>query len=104
MDAIDLEASRTLTGRPLRHAALLVLWHAAHPLTVGEVLSAIEAYGLEVGGANPGKSLADALGHECLRGRASRVGRGVYAIGYLPTTTRRRIRARIARLASASAA
>jgi hypothetical protein len=104
MDAIDLGASRTLSGRPLRHAALLVLWHSAHPLTVGEILSAIEARGLEVGGEYPRKSLADALGHECLRGRVSRVGRGVYSIGYLPTTTRRRIRARIARLASASAA
>jgi len=89
--------SRELRGPNLRHAALAVLILAGRPLTVAEVLDAIEVRGCRVRGRDPRKALADALAHEHGRGRVLRVRRGTYLARRLPKTTEWRIMARYGR-------
>jgi len=83
-----------LWGRDLRYAALAILILYPGPNSVQEILDVLEATGFTILGVRPAKVLADALGHEVRRGRAIRVGRGVYARGHIAGTTRRRILAR----------
>ena len=84
-----------LRGRALRDAALAVLM-ARHPyvVSVAELLIALDDRGCEVIGHAPPKILADALRHEVKRGRAERVGRGLYVLGTVSRTTGWRIRRR----------
>lgn len=80
-----------LRGRSLRRAALAVLLRAGRPLQVGEVLTAIEAWGRRVDAEYPRKALADALAYEHDRGWARRVRRGTYAVGTISKTSRWRV-------------
>lgn len=87
----DARLETGLRGRPLRRAALAALLRAGRPLSVGEVLAAIEAGGDTVAGADPRKALADALAHEHDRGWAHRVARGTYRVGTITRSTRWRL-------------
>jgi hypothetical protein len=83
-----------LWGRDLRHALLALLLSHPQTWTPASLLAALEAGGLVVVGDQPGKVVADALGHEVVRGRAVRVGRGLYRAGPVAERTSRRLRAR----------
>jgi hypothetical protein len=83
-----------LWGRDLRHALLALLLSHRQTWTPASLLAALEARGLTVVGGQPGKVVADALGHEVRLGRAVRVGRGLYRAGAVAERTSRRIRAR----------
>ena len=80
-----------LHGLRLRHAALAVLLRAGRPLTIPVILAELSVRGQVPGGANPNKTLADALAVEVRRGRAVRIRRGLYAAGRIPRTTAWRI-------------
>jgi len=80
-----------LRGRRLRRAAMAVLLEAGRPLTVGQILSAVERLHGPVPGPLPHKLMADALGWEVQRGWAVRVARGTYAVGTISPTSRWRL-------------
>ena len=80
-----------LYGRDLRYAIVAMLLGAPGPLDIDEILRRIDAAGDVVAADYPRKVVADALGHEVLRGRLVRVGRGTYGLGKIPRTTAWRI-------------
>ena len=82
-------------GYELRALLVLVLDEAGRPLEVPGLVAAVRAAGFELAG-RPGKAVADALRWEVARGRVRRFGRGTYAGGVVPSTTRRRMRRRVA--------
>jgi hypothetical protein len=78
-------------GTRLRHAALAVLIRArGRPLSVAEIWEHVERNHMVRAGVTA-KHLADALRHECRRGRARRVAHGHYVVGEIAPRTRRRI-------------
>ncbi len=78
-----------IRGLDLRHAALVVLdRRRGEACTIPEMLEDLAVLGVCPDSARPRKALADALRWEVARGRVERVALGVYAIGYLPRTTR----------------
>lgn len=84
-----LDYYRGIYGVRLRHAALAVLMRAGS-CTVDEIWTYIKGrHRLDQSVTK--KSLADALRYECAKGRAIRIGYGVYRIGELSPRTRRRI-------------
>ncbi len=94
--AQPLDRSRPLRGRDLRHAALVVLHRCGRPVSLTEIATALRAAGFTLAGDyNNNKALADGLRHEAKRGRARRVSRGRYTVGYLPRTTAWRISRRM---------
>ena len=72
-------------------AAMVALLRAGRPLTVGEVLVAVEHGGRTVDGGYPQKRLADALGYEARRGWVVRVERGTYAVGRVSRSSQWRL-------------
>jgi hypothetical protein len=90
-DDMEPPLPKVLYGRTLRRAALAVLLRANGPLTIAEVLTAIDAQGYTIASSYPRKALADALGWEHRRGWAVRVARGCYAVGTINRTSRWRI-------------
>jgi hypothetical protein len=84
-------ANHPLRGRRLRRAAMVALLRAGRPLTVGEVLIAVEHGGRTVDGGYPQKRLADALGYEARRGWVVRVERGTYAVGRVSRSSQWRL-------------
>lgn len=86
-----------LSGLDLRYALTTVLLRAGVPLTVPELVRALERDGFTPWG-RPSKAVSDALRWEIGRGRVVRVRRGVYAVGAMPKQTRSRITRRIAHL------
>lgn len=82
-----------LRGRALRSAALAILLREDRTMALAEIHRAIHLDGCRVGGANPVKRLADALGYEHRKGRAVRVERGYYRAGRIASSTARRYRA-----------
>ncbi|HEX4081764.1 MAG TPA: hypothetical protein VHX40_02285 [Acidimicrobiales bacterium] len=84
-------ANHPLRGRGLRRAVMAVLLRAGRPLTIGEILVAVEHGGRTVDGGYPRKRLADALGYEARRGWVVRVERGTYAVGRVSRTSKWRL-------------
>lgn len=83
---------RALWGRDLRTAALALM--LAHPgsWTVQQLRRSLITEGFD----DPGNHvLADALGHEVVKGRLVRVRRGTYGLGRIPPRTVSRIRSRL---------
>ena len=80
-------------GRVLRHAVLVALDRRyGLPRTVTELLADLAELGVCPASARPGKALADAMRWEVRRGRAVRCGWGIYRLGHLSESTRRRAR------------
>jgi hypothetical protein len=77
----------------LRHAALAVLIRArGEPVAVADIWAEIRRNHV-VQRTIRAKDVADGLRHECRRGRARRVERGMYVVGTIAPRTRRRIMA-----------
>ncbi|MGF1598489.1 MAG: hypothetical protein ACFCVK_16425, partial [Acidimicrobiales bacterium] len=79
-----------LRGRGLRFVLVGELM-ATGEVTVAELVEAVTAAGYALAG-RASKVISDALRWEVRRGRVVRLGRGRYAMGRVPATTRRRIR------------
>jgi hypothetical protein len=78
-----------IRGARLRHAALAVLI-AVGSCSMNEMWTCLKGrHRLDPSVTK--KSLADALRYECAKGRAIRIGYGVYRIGEVSARTRRRI-------------
>lgn len=88
-----------LSGLDLRYALTTVLLRAGVPLTVPELVHALERDGFR-SWERPSKAVSDALRWEIGRGRVVRVRRGVYVVGAMPKQTRSRITRRVADLRS----
>jgi len=91
-----------LAGRDLRYSLLTVLAEAGRPLSISDLLRALEARGLVVAGRDPRKTIGDVLRYERSLGRVRRVARGTYVAGYRPPTTVRRHRQRLHDLVEAA--
>ncbi|MEY2470336.1 MAG: hypothetical protein QOF21_3034 [Actinomycetota bacterium] len=98
MDATDY--LNGVSGMALRYLACLTLRQYRRPLTVGGLVSAIEADGWAIAG-QPNKTLADALRWELKKKRIIRVGRGRYAYGRVPRSTEWWMRNELVRIRSA---
>lgn len=83
-----------LSGIDLRYLLTLILRGAGRPLTVAELIRAVERAGFAVHG-RPSKTISDALRWEIARGRVERLGRGVYGFAHAPRPTLHRMRRRI---------
>ena len=73
-------------GRPLRYLACIALRKARAPLSVAEIVRAIQADGWDLGD-QPNKLVADALRWEVRKGRVVKVCRGLYRYGRMPRST-----------------
>ena len=89
------EPAAELRGRPLRYLLVRLLAEAGRPLTVGELVGACRAEGVQFRG-RPSKLVSDAIRWEVRRGRVRRVARGRYALDHVPDSTMRWIRHRVA--------
>ena len=69
-----------LCGRALRAVCLAFLRRARRALTLRQLHVLLHRAGYAIASALPGKTLADALGHETDVGRAERVARATYTI------------------------
>ncbi len=86
-----------IRGLQLRSVLVLALLGRNQPMSVAELVQAVERAGFAPPG-RPGKSVADALRWEIRRGRVRRLGRDKYLAGYIASVTRHRMRARVARM------
>ena len=86
-----------LSGLDLRYALTTALLRAGVPLTVPDLVRALERDGFTCWG-RASKEVSDALRWEVGRGRVVRVRRGVYVAGHMPKQTRSRIVRRVADL------
>ncbi len=84
---------RTLRGIELRYTLTRLLVISGQ-MTVTDLCAALERWGFDVAG-RPTKTVSDALRWEMRRGRAVRVGHGLYGAGYSPRGTDARITARV---------
>jgi hypothetical protein len=75
-----------VSGRGLRYLLSVVLHDVGRPMTLAELVDAVEAAGLAISG-RPGKTVSDALRWEVRRGRVRRWGRGRYGPGTIPRST-----------------
>ena len=91
---MSLTSTTPLAGRPLRYLLTIVLIDAQRPLTVAELIDAVERTGLPIAG-RPSKTISDALRWERAKGRVIRVGRAKYGSGGMPPRTERWIRAQV---------
>jgi len=87
----EVDAPTELSGVLLRYATILVMEGVDRPTTVGEIVEAIEGFGVAVP-ERKGKWVSDALRCEQRKGRVRRVGRNQY-IGGLALSDRTRRRA-----------
>ena len=76
-----------LDGQPLRYLLCLHLIKVGRPQTVRQLIDAVEARGFTIAG-RANKTVSDKLRTEVRRGRVIRVGRGLYAAGQTPRSTR----------------
>lgn len=79
-----------LRGRGLRFVLVDELRRRGQ-LSVSEMVAMLAGRGYELLG-RPSKTISDALRWERARGRVIRVSRGIYAYGWAPPSTARRIR------------
>jgi hypothetical protein len=82
-----------ITGRRLRYQLTLVLHAVDHPMTVEQLIGAMDALHHPISG-RASKTVSDALRWEVRRGRVRRAGRSTYRAGAtIPRTTRTWMRA-----------
>ncbi|HUR49435.1 MAG TPA: hypothetical protein VMY88_07940 [Acidimicrobiales bacterium] len=86
-----------IRGLELRYVLVLALLGWKAPLSVAELVAAVERAGFSPPG-RPGKAVADALRWEVRRGRVLRAGRDKYIVGYVAKVTRYRMQTRVARM------
>lgn len=84
-----------LRGIELRSAVVLLLVERHRPLRLADLVAALHRDGHDLGD-RPSKAVSDALRWEVARGRAVRVGRGIYGPGVVAKSTKHRMRARVA--------
>lgn len=84
--------SGPLSGLDLRYVLTTYLVREG-PLNVARLVALLHRDGFEVRG-RPSKAVSDALRWEVARRRVVRTSRATYAIGTIPRSTARRIRAR----------
>jgi hypothetical protein len=80
-----------VAGRELRYRVTLLLLEARRPLTVRELLAALDRAGHDVAG-RPSKTVSDILRSEIRRGRVERTARSTYAVRRIPPSTVRWMR------------
>jgi hypothetical protein len=80
-----------VAGRELRYRVTLVLLDARRPLTVRELLAALDRGGYDVAG-RPSKTVSDILRSEIRRGRVVRSARSTYVVRTIPPSTVRWMR------------
>ena len=80
-----------LHGKHLRSTLLAILARNGRPMTLGEIHRELHLNGYAIASRRPVQRLADALGYEIVKGRATRVDRAVYALDRLNPGERRRI-------------
>lgn len=91
MDGTDTRPLRTIE---LRYVLTDLIDRPPRPVwKVRDLVDELAAAGFELG-ERPSKSVSDALRTEVSRGRVRRVGWGSYQAGFVPDSTRRRIRKR----------
>jgi GNAT superfamily N-acetyltransferase len=73
-------------GLPLRYLACIALRKARRPLSVAEIVEAIQAEGWDLGD-QPNKLVADAIRWEVRKRRILKVARGRYRYGRMPRST-----------------
>jgi hypothetical protein len=78
----------------VRAAICVALADADRPMTITELVAAIEGLGIELG-SRPNKTVSDAARWEAGRGHVRRVARATYARDRLPHTTEYYMRRRI---------
>ena len=95
-----LMTSNELPTRPpvrtwqLRALLTLTIHAAGRPVTVAELVDAVEATGFGLAGRSS-KVVSDAVRGDVAKGWVRRVGRGRYAPGYLPRSSKTRLRGRV---------
>ncbi|MGK2948350.1 MAG: hypothetical protein ACSLFP_07235 [Acidimicrobiales bacterium] len=77
---------RSIASRELRYLLTLLLRETGRPMTIRELVAAVEASGVRIDG-RAGKVISDSLRWEVRRGRAVRVGRASYRAGEMPRST-----------------
>ena len=85
---------RPIRGLRLRELLVLILLRHPGPMTVAALIAAVHEQGFYIKGRE-GKVVSDQLRYELARGRACRVGRGVYAAGTVTRQARWRMQRRI---------
>jgi Arc/MetJ-type ribon-helix-helix transcriptional regulator len=85
-----------LTGRLLRYQLTLILRAAGRPMTVKELIGALDALGHPIAG-RASKTVSDALRQEVRRGRVRRGRRATYLVGHIPESTVRWMREHVDR-------
>jgi hypothetical protein len=85
---------RAIGGLRLRELLVLTLLRDGAPMTVSALVAAVHERGFRIEG-RPGKVVSDQLRYELARGRAHRVGRGVYVAGTVTRQARWRMQRRI---------
>jgi hypothetical protein len=86
-----------VTGLNLRYVLSWQLVEAGSMVSLSELVRRVTAEGFAIAG-RASKTVSDALRWEVGRGRAVRIGRGLYRAGVMPRQTKSRIRHRVAEL------
>lgn len=94
---VFVEGLPVASGRELRALLVLALLDSDRPLTVPQLVAAVERRGFSFAG-RPGKEVSDALRWEVRRGRVWRASRGQYAAGSVAKSSRHDLRRRSAAL------
>ena len=85
-----------VVGRHIREAVLGIMLFAGRPMSAGQILAAMEARRVRIGGvAEPRKAVSDVLRYQLRLRRVRRVAYGVYGIRSLPRTTAWRVSNRL---------
>jgi len=84
----------------LRALLTLAIHEARRPMSVAQLVDVVAFEGIDVDG-RPSKVISDLLRTEVAKGWVVRVGRGVYAPGRLPKSSKSRLRARLRRARAA---
>lgn len=80
-------SQQRIDGRLLRYRITLMLHDVRRPMTIRDIVAALEETFVEVPG-RPSKIVSDALRAEVSKGRVKRSGRGLYVAGAMPRSTR----------------
>ena len=86
-----------IRGLRLRELLVLILVEQAGPMTVAQLVAAVDARNFSIEG-RPGKVVSDQLRYELARSRVRRVGRGLYVAGTVTRQARWRMQRRISTL------
>lgn len=85
-----------VVGRHIREAVLGIMLAEGRPMSAGQILAAMEAHRVRIGGvAEPRKAVSDVLRYQLRLRRVRRVAYGVYEIRTLPRTTAWRVSNRL---------